>query len=159
MPLFLFIWSFPEHSFWSIFLQYIHPSPFAEASHNFSLLLVCSLGKTSTECQAHWTWACLTAGHRTNMSYAAPMSYAIPEWAALGKIFDTGLYTLSLSYLRQLVLHGTHPAKTELWPGWYSIRLNGTNSFHRRAVSTYFTRSSNQCTNNAYSKAAKSYSA
>ncbi len=40
------------HSVAYFYNMYIHPSPFAEASHNFSLLLVCILGKTSTEYRA-----------------------------------------------------------------------------------------------------------
>ncbi len=62
-------WFYNIHTF--IQSQYIHPSPFAEAS-SISSSLVCSVGKTSLWCRAeNRTRACLTASRRA-ANWATP---------------------------------------------------------------------------------------
>jgi hypothetical protein len=66
----------------------------------------------------------VTAGHRTTNELRCTHELHLSELRctlyifanALRKTFrhNRGLYALSLSYLRQLVLHRTHPTKTEL---------------------------------------------
>jgi hypothetical protein len=69
-----------SHTFIITFVQYTHPSPFAEASLRF-LHCFPSAGKTSLGCRAGiWTRACRTAGQRaTNWAMLHPMSYTAPS--------------------------------------------------------------------------------